>query len=133
MLAGNRRNILIVADRPQHAAERRMAETLQHHERRSQHGDHDAEEQQVELLRRQCPSPWPGNARDAVRAVGQPDLVGGGDAHGFGKPQCDNGKIVSSQPRGDQRDAGAGCRGGKRAGRNAERNGEPALVISAVV
>ena len=44
MLAGDRRHVLIVADRPQHAAERRVRQALQQDERRDQHRDDDARE-----------------------------------------------------------------------------------------
>ena len=127
ILARDPRHVLIVADRTENAAERRVHKALKQDERHDQHRHDDDEKHQVELLRRQRAAPRTGDAGDAVRSVGQPDLVGGGDAYRFRKAKSDNGKIVGAQPRRDQRDAGARCRGGKRAGGDAEWDGDTGL------
>ena len=118
-LAGDRRHLIVVADRAEHAAVGRAPHALEEPERRGdEHGD-DSEIDQVERLRRHAPAPRPRDPRDSVGPLGQPDLVAGDQAHHLREAERDNREVVAPEIASRQGHDGTG-------GRREERRGHEA-------
>ena len=110
-LAGDRRHLIVVADRAQHATVGRGPDALAQGED-GEHGERDdGQVHDVERLRGDAAAPRTGNARNAVGAVGQPQLVAGDQADDLREPERDDGQIVAPQARRGQRHGRAGRRG----------------------
>ena len=79
-LAGDLRHLGVLADGAQRAAVGRAVDAAHHEEHDREARDHDQEIDGVEVMAERG-LPRAGDARDAVGAAGQPDLVGGDEAH----------------------------------------------------
>src|SRR6202022_4029308 len=62
--AGDTGDLIVIANRPQHAAERRMAQILQQEDGDNQKSEDDRQIDEVEILRADTASPGARNARD---------------------------------------------------------------------
>ena len=128
VLAGHGGHLIVVADGAEHAPVRRVAHALQHGQHHGHRRGGEGEEDQVERLRRHAAPPRSGDAGDSVGAVGEPDLVAGGEPHDLGEAQRDDGQVVAAQPRGHQRHHGAGRRGEHQRARHAEHHRHAAAL-----